>query len=622
MRHVILGTAGHIDHGKTTLVKALTGTDTDRLPEEKARGITIDLGFAHLQLDDLDIGIVDVPGHEALIRNMLAGATGFDAVLLVIAADEGVMPQTREHVAIAEMLGVHRVVVALTKTDMVEPEWLDLVAGDARSLVSAIAPDADVIPVSAVSGSGFDALRSALVRQLSQAQPRATDDLFRMPIDRVFTVRGTGTVVTGTIWTGACAHHDEVRIEPGARTVRIRGVQTHGNAVARAGAGERSAFALSGIDHNEVSRGQTLITNRQWHPVQQLTARVTTLDAPLKSRQRVRIHLGTAEVMARVVLFDEDWVQLRLETPMLARAHDRFVLRSYSPVRTIGGGVIAELGRIRKRLTADEMRALQTIVDGDVAQRIRAAIDLAGSLGVTLDDLPVVTGVTPTRVTQYAGDLPGDVAKVGDRLFGEAILADTVGKMVRRVKRFHDAHPLERGIERALLLAEVAPVLAQAALMRAETEGKLQSAGSVVLISGFEPGFTPKQKILRDQIVEELIRGGLAPPTVQELTANLRSNEVRSVLRLLELEGVVAGVSHDMYVHAAALASAIRVVRSELGAGARSAADFRTAMPVSRKYLIPLLEYLDRSGVTRREGDLRWVVAAAPEGEPQKMREL
>ncbi|HEY0304241.1 MAG TPA: selenocysteine-specific translation elongation factor, partial [Longimicrobiales bacterium] len=403
MKQLILGTAGHIDHGKTSLVKALTGIDTDRLPEEKARGITIDLGFAHLQLEDMNVGIVDVPGHEGLIRNMLAGATGFDAVLLVVAADEGVMPQTREHIAIAKLLDVQRVVVAITKADVVDPEWLELVRADVDTFVRAELGKVPVVPVSSVTGAGLPELRQALSAQLREAAERAEKDIFRMPIDRVFTVHGTGTVVTGTVWSGRASRQDMLRLLPSNRAVRVRGVQTHGAAIDAGGAGERAAFALSGVDRSDVSRGDALVDGGAWRAAHTITARIQMLPAySLTQRQRVRIHLGTAEVLARVVLLTKEWVQLRLEAPLVARARDRFVIRSYSPVATIGGGQVAELERFRKRLSDGDVGLLTRILDDGEPGRILAAIHLAAEQGCTAEELAIVAAATSV-------DVPSDV---------------------------------------------------------------------------------------------------------------------------------------------------------------------------------------------------------------------
>ena len=609
MRRVVLGTAGHIDHGKTTLVKALTGTDTDRLPEEKARGITIDLGFAHLQLGDLDIGIVDVPGHEGLIRNMLAGATGFDAMLLVIAADEGVMPQTREHLAIAQLLGVERLVVALTKSDAVEGEWLELVTEDVRQFVAQNYPGAPVVVVSSLTGQGFPELRTALEKELGASALRRDADLFRMPIDRVFTIRGTGTVVTGTVWSGRADAQQRARILPGA-AVRIRGVQTHGSAVDRANAGERAAFALTGVERSDVKRGDVLVTADEWKATPTLTTRVELLPGvELKQRQRVRVHLGTAEAMARVLILGRDWVQLRLERPLVARVGDRLVLRSYSPVRTIGGGRVAEVWRTRKRIPPDEQDRLPLLLDGTAHERIEAAIFLAGAAGMPAAELPITAGVTPDEVRAFATTSLPQILAAGDIFYASPVLEHAVTRICARVAAFHAEQPLENGVDRAQLLSGFAPALGEAALHAAEQRGLLGRRGSHVAASGFAPAFSGRHEALRERLMERLRTGGLMPPTLNELTTGSSNAEVRAVLRRLEAQGEVVGVAADLYLHAPALAEAIRAIRTQGAGRALSAAEFKVALPISRKYLIPLLEYFDRSGITRREGDVRWIEA-------------
>lgn len=609
MKRVVLGTAGHIDHGKTTLVKALTGTDTDRLPEEKARGITIDLGFAHLQLGELKVGIVDVPGHEGLIRNMLAGATGFDAVLLVIAADEGVMPQTREHLAIAKLLGVQRIVIALTKCDLVDPEWLELVLADVAGFTHQHFPDAPLIPVSATTLAGIDELRAALAAELNAAAVRHDADLFRLPIDRVFTVRGTGTVVTGTVWSGRADRQQSARILPGGEVVRIRGVQSHGTAVESAGAGERAAFALVGIERQDVTRGHTLVTDEAWRATSHLTARIELLAGhDLKQRQRVRVHLGTAEVMARVLILQDGWVQLRLEQPLVARVRDRFVLRSYSPVRTMGGGVVAEVLNARKRLLPGEEPLLAALLEGTAPERIAAAIALAHARGCRAGELPIIAAVTPSEVADFATSHSSDVVTIGDTFYPAGVFEAAIQKLVAMTEAFHKEHRLEPGIERAALLARQPAGLGEAALAEAERRGLLATSGSFVSATDFRPGFSPRQQALRDQLMERLVAGGLAPPTMGELSTGSAAAEVRSVLRHLEAQGEVVGVAADLYLHAPTLSQAIAAVRTHGAGKALSAAEFRAALPVSRKYLIPILEYLDRTGVTKREGDLRWVL--------------
>ena len=613
MRRLILGTAGHIDHGKTTLVKALTGIDTDRLPEEKARGITIDLGFAFLDLGDIQAGIVDVPGHEGLIRNMLAGATGFDAALLVIAADEGIMPQTREHLLIARLLGMEALVVAVTKTETVEGEWLELVRADVAAFVSAAGfANPPILNVSARSGAGLGDLRSALTRVLNGAVQRSENDIFRMPIDRVFTVRGTGTVVTGTIWSGSAGHDEAAGIYPGTRQTRIRGVQSDGQPVERAGAGQRAAFALVGIDKADVARGHVLVRSAGWQDTFTLTAHIRMLDQPLKPRQRVRIHLGTAEVMARVVLLADDWIQLRTESPVLARVGDRFVIRAYSPVRTLGGGVVAEIERVRKRLSADELSWLAQAIAGTPAQRLTAALQLAGQQGITSELLPLRTGLAPPEIERVLAAADGDVVHVNQTYYTRPIIDAAATRITAAVQHYHDQHPLKPGIERAELLHLLPPPLNEGALTAAEHRGSIVRSESLVAVPGFVPSLSPAQRTLRGRLAALLREGGLAPSTVPELEHTLGSTDVRAVLRLLEGEGEIVRVSQDVYINAAVLNAAVRQTRTALAGRELTAGDFRTVLPVSRKYLIPLLEYLDRTGVTRREGDLRRVVGLEP----------
>ncbi len=414
-RHLVLGTAGHVDHGKTALVAALTGVDTDRLAEEKRRGITIDLGFAELPLgDDLTLGIVDVPGHEAFVRNMLAGATGIDLVLLVVAADEGVMPQTTEHLDIVRLLGVRGGVVALTKTDLVEPAWLELVQEELTEHLAATPfAGAPVVPVSSRDGRGLDELRAALAGAAAAVPDRPADGRFRMPVDRVFTIRGTGTVVTGTVWHGALNADASPRVLPSGRTSRVRGLQVHGREVDRILAGQRAAVALAGLDTDEVQRGDVLVDSPDWTPSSMLTVRLSVVPDSawsIAQRQRVRVHLGTAEALARVALLepaaveggssDADtilgpgqttWAQLRLESPLVARAGDRLVVRSYSPVTTIGGAVVAEpVPRKRKRLREPDRSALDAILDGDAAAAAAAAGRLAGRTGIPAASLDLL----------------------------------------------------------------------------------------------------------------------------------------------------------------------------------------------------------------------------------------
>ena len=630
MTKLILGTAGHIDHGKTALVQALTGIDTDRLPEEKQRGITIDLGFANLQLGELSFGVIDVPGHEGFIHNMLAGATGIDAVLLVVAADEGVMPQTREHVAILDLLDVRSGVIAITKSDLVSEEWIQLVIDDVRELLEDTAlDDAPIVAVSAKSGAGLDALRTAIVQQATRPQARAADDLFRLPIDRVFTVRGTGTVITGTIWSGTVRVDQTVAVRPAIHTARIRGIQVHGHAVRSAQAGERAALALVGVDKDAVSRGDVAVSGA-WFDSRMLTAWVRVIAETawsLAMRQRVRVHVGTAELLARVVLLDADglgagesgWVQLRLEQPAVARVGDRIVLRSYSPVTTIAGGIVAELSnQKRSRLDPIEAARLDAILNGTPEQAVAAV--LAHRLkGASLDELALFTPHSPAEVSATARALNGDVVQIGTRIFSRDVVESTIAAVIETTARLHAAHPLLPTLERAEIRANmpgVAPELAEHALATAIQRGNLLATGSTVRQSGFRPTLNDRQAGVREALLNTLQQAGLAPPTVGELSRSLGGrDEIVQILRLLEREGLIQLVAPDLYMDANALRTALERTRTVLsGSELLPANAFRSALPVTRKHLIPLLEYFDRTGVTAREGDLRRVVAISDEG--------
>ncbi|HJR41137.1 MAG TPA: selenocysteine-specific translation elongation factor, partial [Gemmatimonadaceae bacterium] len=396
---MILGTAGHVDHGKTALVKALTGVDTDRLAEEKRRGITIDLGFAPLVLaDGQTLGVVDVPGHEAFVRNMLAGATGVDLAMLVVAADEGVMPQTREHLAILSLLGIRGGVIALSKADLADADWLELVSDDVRSLVAGTPlGGSELVPTSALTGEGLERLRVALTSAAAALPRRDARDLFRLPVDRAFSVRGTGTVVTGTVWSGTLERDATVRILPGGRVARVRGIESHGRPLDRALPGTRTAIALAGVEVHEAPRGTTLVSDEGWAATTLLLAEVALLDdapATLGPRTRVRFHLGTTDVGARLVApggaiarGEHRQARVVLDEPVVARAGDRFVLRSASPLHTIGGGIVEDPQPAHRRARPSATRS------AGARERLERALHAAGAAGVSRSSLPVRIGV-------------------------------------------------------------------------------------------------------------------------------------------------------------------------------------------------------------------------------------
>ena len=620
----IVGTAGHIDHGKTALVGAMTGEDTDRLPEERERGISIDLGFSHLSTEAGTLGVVDVPGHEDFIRNMLAGATGIDVLLLVVAADEGVMPQTREHVAIAELLGVHRAVVALTKADLVDDDWLSLAHDDVAELIAGTPfAGAPIIPTSATEGTGIDQVQAAIEEAFHGTRGRL-DDLFRLPVDRTFTVRGTGTVVTGTVWSGRIPADAQVRLLPGGREARVRGLQVHGDDVDAVEAGQRAAVALAGIDREAVPRGTTVVADSGWCETTRITTSLRILPGARWSVapwQRVRVHLGTAEVMARAVLLDREviepgaqgWVQLRLEAPLVARAGDRFVVRSYSPVTTIGGGVVVEpLAGKRTGLGPGDLERFGMLRDGGPAATVAAVLEVAGEDGVEPDRLPVRSGAAPSTVEEALDEL--GAVHTGGRVFAAAAAAGVRDRLVDAVDRYHGLTPTRPGIDPAALRMEAADgaddALVEHALDRLLANGDLVRRRGMIARPGFHVTLSPEQAALRDTVRRRIAEGGLAPPRLEELEEELDGpvGILPDVVALLEADGALVRVAHDFYLDTDTLARAVERVQEELGGRTGlSPGDFRALLDVSRRHLIPLLEYFDRSGLTERTSDGRAV---------------
>ncbi len=606
----IVGTAGHIDHGKTALIGALTGEQTDRLPEEQERGISIDLGFSHLDTRHGTLGVIDVPGHEDFIRNMLAGATGIDMLLLVVAADEGVMPQTREHAAIAELLGVHRAVVALTKVDLVGDEWLGLVHDDlADFLADTPFAGAPVIPTSTVDGTGIDAVTEAIEDTFTGTRGH-TDDLFRLPVDRTFTVKGTGTVVTGTVWSGTLEVDATVRLLPGGEEVRVRGLQVHGGDVERVEAGQRAAVALAGMDRGAVERGTTVVAEPGWSETERITGSLRVLSGrwSVEPWQRVRVHLGTAEVMARTALLGADrldpgrqgLVQLRLEAPMVARAGDRFVIRSYSPVTTIGGGVVLE-PLPPKRTRIDGRETFFTALE-DPEARIPALLEAAAERGVGRDRLPILSGLTPGRADEALDGL--DTVAVGGRVFDGAAAAAIRDRILDAVDAHHRDTPLQPGIDPEALRRAAgegaAPALVEHVLERLLGEELVMRRGAVGR-PGHEPRLTPDQERLRDRLLEALAAAGLAAPRLDELreAEGGEGPELDDLVALLEARGALVRVEHDLFLDARAVEQAVDRIRTQLeGREGLSPGDFREVLGVSRRHLIPLLEYFDRVGVT------------------------
>ena len=473
MKSVIVGTAGHVDHGKTLLVEALTGVNTDRWDEERERGITIDLGFAPFPsgADDLEVSVIDVPGHEDFVKNMLAGATGVDVLLLVVAADEGPMPQTREHLWIARLLGVETGVVAITKSDLVDEDFLGLVAESVRDELARIFPASDwpIVHVSARTGDGIDDLKAAVLDAASRTRARRDDDLFRMPVDRAFSVRGVGTVVTGTVWSGAVEVGEEVRILPGDRTARVRGVQVHGVTVQRGAAGQRAALALVGIELSQVGRGDVLTGSALWRETRYLDAELLLLaDSPwpLKYWQRLRFHIGTAETMARLVLLDRNrlepgdraLVQFRLEQPVVARAGDRYVVRFYSPVTTVGGGVVVHPWAPRHaRIGEEAIGRLRSVADSEGKERLaRVMRELTD--GASEAELAILVGTPPSDLSRDLAELAseGALREISGRWYEAAAVSEARRAITAEISLSHAQNADASGVSLESLRSAVA----------------------------------------------------------------------------------------------------------------------------------------------------------------------
>ncbi|HEX8851454.1 MAG TPA: selenocysteine-specific translation elongation factor [Gemmatimonadaceae bacterium] len=602
---MILGTAGHIDHGKTTLVRALTGVDTDRLPEEKKRGITIELGFAPLVLPGVGtLGVVDVPGHEAFVRTMLAGATGIDLALLVIAADEGVMPQTREHLAILSLLAVRGGVVALTKSDLVEDEWLALVTEDVRTaLDGSPLADAPIVPVSSVSGAGLDALRDALAEAASKVPARDPRDLFRMPIDRSFSVKGTGTVVTGTVWSGSLASDATVRIMPSGRVARVRGIQSHGASSDRALPGTRVALSLAGVERDDAGRGSWVVTDAGWAPTRILRADVALLDdAPtLGPRTRVRLHLGTQDVGARVVAAggalaagELRGTRVVLDEPLLARAGDRFVLRLPSPATTIGGGVVADP-------FPPARRAHPWAPGLTVAQRVAAMLDEAGAVGLEISSVAVRAGASPGEAAAIASN-PAHVTVSEGRVASRGAFESLVESAAAAVREHHQRFPLDDGAPLAALRAAVGATTGvfDAVLRELVGRGSVTVHSAVARAAGWAPALDAASGSLAARLLDALAAAEREPPSVGELAAALGADP-RPVLRFLEREGRVVAVGEDRYYLSDALGRMVAALAAGMAPGrVYTPAELRDLLGLSRKYLIPFLEHCDQRGITVR----------------------
>lgn len=631
MKTLVLGTAGHVDHGKTTLVRALTGVDTDRFREEKERGLTIDIGFAHLELESaagdgaVQLGIVDVPGHRDFLGNMLTGTTGLDTVLLVVSAAEGPMPQTTEHLQIAALLGIRDGVVALTNVDRVEPGFAELaeeaVREELRSVVGR--DDWSIVRVDSVRGDGVEEVRRELAALAGRLEPPPRDPVFRLPVDRSFSIAGTGTVVTGTAWTGAVGVGDRLRVLPADREVRVRSLQSHGEDLPRVEARRRCALGLVGVTTDEVGRGDTLVSLAAWQPVRRVAVAFRMLEAGgrlIEHGTRVRAWLGTREVMARIELpgrrtvapGDHGFAVLDCEDDLVTRAGDRCILRFYSPVELLGGARVAELDPpLRWKGRTDDWAS---VVDGEPEASLAAAVRLAGGRGIDRDGLRLAT---PHPLTEPPASGP-DVRRIGDRWFDAARVEELEASLEAWLRRAHaeaprtPAQPLES--LRGAAAADDAPELVEAAIERLASAGRVVLEGPEIRLAEHAVELSAAERRVRDALLAEIREGGLMPPDPAELTARLEAPRdlVNDLLRLLVDAREIVQATPELYV-AGEFEQALREAALAVLADHEPArpTDFREALGVTRRYLIPLLEYLDGIGWTRRTGEGRIIGPAA-----------
>ena len=631
IKHVIVGTAGHIDHGKSALVEALTGTNPDRLEEEKRRGITIDLGFAFLDLNNARLGFVDVPGHERFVKNMLAGVGGTDLLLLVIAANESIKPQTREHFDICRLLGIPRGIIAITKSDLVDADMLGLVRLEIEEFVRAsFLEGAPIVPVSAKTGDGLDALKRELLHAAQAVAARDATRHLRLPIDRAFAMKGFGTVVTGTLVAGTLKPEDEVELYPTRKRVRVRGLHSGGKAVERAVAGQRTAVNLAALGREEIQRGMVLAPPGVFQPSVRLDARVTLLASarPLKNRAKVHFHQGTAERIAEVVLLLRDELppgesalaQLRLSEPALLLPGDRFILRQFSPVVTIGGGTVLDARARRHRRNDPAVAAfLETLERGNHEETL-AALAASSQRGITLAEIISRSGWTEAEVRRAVKNLSAakQLRVVGEQPLTIAFaktLAELAVILKKAVEEFHRANPLLPGIPKQELRGRAKNPRAevfQAALDDLVRERILTMSGDLVQHAGREIALSSDESRAKELIEKEFEHAGLSVPSFAAVLEKLpvESSRAQKILLMLLREKVLVKVASDLVFHRSAVARLRELLakyRKERGDKLPIPA-FKELTGVTRKYAIPLLEYLDREHVTRRVGDERVIL--------------
>jgi selenocysteine-specific elongation factor len=620
MRYIILGTAGHIDHGKSALVKALTGIDPDRLKEEKERGITIDLGFADLNYPDgLTVGIVDVPGHERLIKNMLAGAGGIDLVILVIAADEGIMPQSREHLHICNLLKIKSGLVAITKADLVEKEWLELVEDEVKNFIKGtFLEGAPIVPVSSKTMFNIDLLKEKIKEVALKVESKPAKGLFRLPVDRIFTLKGFGTIVTGTAISGSISIDDAVEILPSNVQSRVRGLHSHGKPIQTAYAGQRVAINLQGVNKEELKRGDSVVAPERFITTKKIDANVELLsDAPvLKSKCLVHFHLSTSETTARVILYGRNelkggescYCQFRLQEPVITISGDRYIIRRFSPVETIGGGEVLDPYPYRRSLKEgiDDLKIFKT---GTLSEKIAAKVKKAGIRGIKVS---LIGGWIKAEITSIEDSIAALKADNILMQFEDILIHNNVFNSFREVVKktmndFHKKNPLKPGMPKEELRAKlnIEPRLFSNLLTSLKD---IVIEKELVRLATFSVALSRTDEILKTNILGLLERDGFQPPTKEELYQSLKLDQkhLSDILKLMVKEGSLVRINESMYIPSSVYGKMIEKLKDFFSRKSEmTVAEFRDILNTTRKYALPFLEYLDSNKLTLRVGDIR-----------------